>query len=129
MEAGLIASDAVKEGLRKRAVAGRIKLDERVCVVEGRAAADEVAARLEVMDATPKADEEYEGDHYHRSRVRTVRAGQVVARVIPGTAGVDGVDVFGTPIRFKPAAAFRIDPGQNVKYDAAAVREATAASS
>ncbi|MCP4591317.1 MAG: DUF342 domain-containing protein [bacterium] len=105
--AGIAASDDVQanaKALVDTLAKGDPLPEEGFLLARGRASADGrdgTVAWVEALDPeTPLVDDGEDGaiDYYSVSAIRTVEEGGLIGKIQPPTAGVDGVDVCGTPL-------------------------------
>lgn len=83
-----------------------------------------VARGLPPVEPTPGKLErvasaaEFARSHYERGRFRAVEPGEVVAKLVLGSPGQDGVDIYGLPVPPKTRDACIAGLGPNVRLDA-----------
>lgn len=69
-----------------------------------------------VKDKKPVEKEDGSVDFRELDLVENVKAGQVLARIVPPTKGVDGSDVRGNPLKAKDGVAARVQKGKNTEF-------------
>ncbi|MBA1333883.1 MAG: hypothetical protein HPY66_0276 [Firmicutes bacterium] len=69
-----------------------------------------------VKNKKPVEREDGSVDFRELDLIENVKAGQVLARIVPPTKGVDGSDVRGNPLKAKDGVAVRIQKGKNTEF-------------
>ncbi len=89
---------------------------EAFVLAEGRAAVEEIGAKVELAVTRRDLSEDDRADYYE-SQILTVQEGEVIGTLIPGVPGTPGVDVFGKQI---PVATSTdsVEVGENIRLDA-----------
>ncbi len=131
-------ADAVEDYFTKFQVAGPPDRAAIEHLIANAASTNETIENLAVVQGTPPTpskdeDIEWGGDFFntgfavdettgnvdYRQRIGqpNVEAGQFLARIIPGSEGVPGVDVFGKSIPVSKPKRLRVRVGANVRHD------------
>jgi uncharacterized protein (DUF342 family) len=94
---------------------------EQVCVAEGYPPQDGRDGRVEflVRPAGKEVIVRSDGsiDHRGQAGITVVRCGQVLARLVPHTAGETGMDVYGRKLESRAGRPARLSTGKNVLFD------------
>lgn len=80
--------------------------------------ADEIQTLFKDSEELIKhTDVEQKVDYRNRYSFSNVKIGDVIAKIIPGKPGVDGIDVLGLPIKRKTAKKFVVKTGEGCKLE------------
>ena len=80
--------------------------------------ADEIQTLFKDSEELIKhTDVEQKVDYRNRYSFSNVKIGDVIAKIIPGKSGVDGIDVLGLPIKRKTAKKFVVKTGEGCKLE------------
>lgn len=104
----LLQSKGIRYGIIKQAIedaSGQYNAED-VLVAKGLPAQDDISDEIQVLFKESEELKEYEDtnnkvDFRKRFLIANVKAGDIIGKIIPGTTGSDGQDIFGVPIKRK----------------------------
>jgi uncharacterized protein (DUF342 family) len=104
----LLQSKGIRYGIIKQAIedaSGQYNVED-VLVAKGLPAQDDISDEIQVLFKESEELKEYEDtnnkvDFRKRFLIANVKAGDIIGKIILGTTGSDGQDIFGVPIKRK----------------------------
>lgn len=120
----LLASKGVRNGIIKEeleTISGEYEVVNRL-IAKGVPVIDDVPDQIELSfneseELIHHQDTETKIDYRNRFLIANVKVGDIIAKIVPGKAGNDGQDIFGTPLKRKTAKKTVFKVGEGCKLE------------
>lgn len=121
---GLLQSKGIRYGIIKQAIEEVCSQHnvENLLIAKGLPAQDDIADEIQVLFKESEELKEFEDtnnkvDYRKRFLIANVKNGDMIGKIIPGSSGNDGQDVFGVAIKRKSAKRVVVKIGEGCKLE------------
>lgn len=119
----LLASKGIRYGIIKEEIdeiSEEYEVENRL-IAKGLPVIDDVPDEIQLLfkesEELHYIDTEEKVDYRNRFLIAKAKAGDVIAKIIPGKTGSDGQDVFGTPVKRKTYKKVAFKVGEGCKFE------------
>ncbi len=120
----LLQSKGIRYGIIKEAieeVCGQHNV-EKLLIAKGLPVKDDISDEIQVLFKESEELKEFEDannnvDYRNRFLIANVKSGDIIGKIVPGTMGSDGQDIFGVPIKRKTAKRVTVKIGEGCKLE------------